>query len=150
MVRHACGWKKKKREFPLVPGASRVSVLCVMCVWWRPRGGLSGTGWRGEGVKSDLNRWSSSLDLYYHVPLERDQGDWDWRLRFNEIPNATGSTQIHFQVNFVTDIISVRWRGRRRKGVWGPPGGLVIGVGNIFCAHPLSSTLAFRDMGTSR
>ena len=23
--------------------------------------------------------WSSSLGLFYHVPLKRDQGNWDWR-----------------------------------------------------------------------
>jgi len=32
---------------------------------------------------SNLNRWSSSLGLFYYVPLKRDQwdlilGDWDW------------------------------------------------------------------------
>jgi len=25
-----------------------------------------------------------------HVPLKRDQGDWDWRLRLNDTPNAIG------------------------------------------------------------
>ena len=30
---------------------------------------------------SNLKRWSSSLGLFYHVPLKRDLGDWDWRLR---------------------------------------------------------------------
>jgi len=37
---------------------------------------------------SNLNRSSSSLGLFYHVPLKRAQGDWDWRLRLNNIPNA--------------------------------------------------------------
>jgi len=32
---------------------------------------------------SNLNRKSCSPGLFYHVPLIRDQGDWDWRLRFN-------------------------------------------------------------------
>jgi len=39
---------------------------------------------------SNLNRWSSSLGLFYHVQLKRDQGDWDWRLRINDTPNAIG------------------------------------------------------------
>jgi len=26
---------------------------------------------------SDVNRWSRSLGLFDHVPLKRDQGDWD-------------------------------------------------------------------------
>jgi len=41
---------------------------------------------------SILNWWSSSLGLFYHVPLKRDLGDWDWRLRWNETPNAIGYT----------------------------------------------------------
>jgi len=41
---------------------------------------------------SILNRWSSSLGLFYHVLLERDQGDWEWRLRLNDTPNAIGWT----------------------------------------------------------
>jgi len=28
---------------------------------------------------SNPNRCSSSLGLFYHVPLKRDQGDWDWK-----------------------------------------------------------------------
>jgi len=39
---------------------------------------------------SNLNRWSSSLCLFYHVLLKRDQGNWDWRLRENVTPNAIG------------------------------------------------------------
>jgi len=31
----------------------------------------------------------SSLRLFCHVPLKRDQSDWDWRIRLNDIPNAT-------------------------------------------------------------
>jgi len=41
---------------------------------------------------SILNRWSSPLGLFYHDSLKRDQGDWDWRLRINHTPNATGCT----------------------------------------------------------
>ena len=33
---------------------------------------------------------SSSLGLWYHVPLQRDQGDWDRRLRLSYNPNAIG------------------------------------------------------------
>ena len=37
-----------------------------------------------------LNRWSSYLGLFYHVPLKREQGDRDWRLRLEDTPNAMG------------------------------------------------------------
>jgi len=37
---------------------------------------------------SNLNWWSSSLGLFYHVPLKRDQGDSDWKLRLNDTPNT--------------------------------------------------------------
>jgi len=37
---------------------------------------------------SNLIRWSSSLGLFNHVPLKRDQEDCDWRLRFNDTPIA--------------------------------------------------------------
>jgi len=39
---------------------------------------------------ASLNRFSSSLGLFCHVPLKRDQGDWDWRLRlrWNDTPNV--------------------------------------------------------------
>jgi len=39
---------------------------------------------------SNLNQCSSSLGLFYLVPLKRNQGDWDWRLRLNDAPNAIG------------------------------------------------------------
>jgi len=41
---------------------------------------------------SNLNRCSSSLGLFYHVPSKRDQGDWDWRLRLNDTTNWIGCT----------------------------------------------------------
>ena len=41
---------------------------------------------------SILNRWSSSPSLFGHVPLKRDQADWDWRLWSNDTSNAIGST----------------------------------------------------------
>jgi len=47
---------------------------------------------------SILNWWSSSLGLFNHVPLKRDQGDWDWRLRVDDTPNAMGCTKLLFQV----------------------------------------------------
>jgi len=30
--------------------------------------------------------------LFYHVPLKRDQGDCEWKLRLNDTPNAIGCT----------------------------------------------------------
>jgi len=41
---------------------------------------------------SNLNWWSSSLGLFYHVPLKRDYEDWDSRLRLNDPPNAIAYT----------------------------------------------------------
>ena len=60
---------------------------------------------------SNLNRRSSSLGLFYHIPLKRDQGDEDWRLRFyNDTPNATGCTSYRKRAYFsyVTHVISDR------------------------------------------
>jgi len=37
---------------------------------------------------SALNRLPSSLGLFYHVPLKRDQVHWDWRIRLNDTPHA--------------------------------------------------------------
>jgi len=37
---------------------------------------------------SNLNRWSNSLGLLYHVPLKRHQRDGNWRLRLNDTPSA--------------------------------------------------------------
>jgi len=39
---------------------------------------------------SNVNRWCSSLGLFWHVPLERDQLEWDWRLRWDDTPNEIG------------------------------------------------------------
>jgi len=39
---------------------------------------------------SNVNRWSSSLGHFCHSLSKRDQRDWDWRLRLNDTPNATG------------------------------------------------------------
>ena len=39
---------------------------------------------------SNLNRSCSFPGLFYHVPLKRDHGDWDWRLRWNDTLNAIG------------------------------------------------------------
>jgi len=41
---------------------------------------------------SKLNRSSSSLLSFWHVPLKRDQLDWDWRMRLNDTLNAIGCT----------------------------------------------------------
>jgi len=43
---------------------------------------------------SNRNRSSSFLGLFCHVPLKRDQGDWDWRLRLSDTPNAIVCTSI--------------------------------------------------------
>jgi len=41
---------------------------------------------------SKLNRLSSSLRLFRHVQLKRDELDWEWRMRLNDTPNAIGCT----------------------------------------------------------
>jgi len=41
---------------------------------------------------SNLNCCSSSLGLFCHLPLKRGPGDWDWRMRMNDTPNAIGCT----------------------------------------------------------
>jgi len=63
-----------------------------VCTW-----GVRGTAsciWSVISSISELNRCSSSLGLFCHVPLERVQGDWDWRLRLEieikDTPNAIG------------------------------------------------------------
>ena len=49
-------------------------------------------------LKRDQQDWDqrlrscSSLGLFCHVPLKRDQRDWEWRLRLNDTPNAIGCT----------------------------------------------------------
>ena len=35
---------------------------------------------------------SNFLGLFCHVPLKRDQWDWDWRFRLNDTPNSIGCT----------------------------------------------------------
>jgi len=62
------------RMSPWVTG----SVCTAYCIW---------------GVISPipkLNRSSSSPRLCCHVPLKRDQLDWDWRMRLNDTPNIIG------------------------------------------------------------
>jgi len=44
---------------------------------------------------SNLNRSSSSLGLFCHVLLKRDQWDRDWRLRLTDTPNAIGCIYTH-------------------------------------------------------
>jgi len=69
------------RTYPLNPSyLSSQSLYTAHCIW------------SVISSSSNLNRWSSPLGLFYHVPLKKDQGDWDWRLRFNDIPNAIGCT----------------------------------------------------------
>ena len=54
---------------------------------------------------SNLNRESSSLGLFYHVPLKRDQRDCDWRLGLNDTPNAIGC--IYVQDVYVQYIFTI-------------------------------------------
>jgi len=73
--------------------------------------------WSVISSSSNLNRCSSSLGLFCQVLWKRDQGDWDWRLRLNDTPNATGWTKssTHDVISFnfqCVDVISCpMWTG---------------------------------------
>jgi len=69
---------------------SRQRAIYVYKDWIFPRGITAYRIWSDISSISHLNRESSSLGLFCHVPLKRDQGDWDWRLRWNVTPNAIG------------------------------------------------------------
>jgi len=76
---------------------SRITCICTAyCIW------------SVVFAFSNLNRWSSSLGLLYHVPLKRDQGDRDWRLRLNDTPNAIGC--INMPTNTLTGINTHEYR----------------------------------------
>ena len=51
--------------------------------------------WSVISLFSNLHRWSNSLGLFCHVPLKRDQGEWDWRLRLSDTPDATDCIRIY-------------------------------------------------------
>jgi len=53
-------------------------------------GGSSYCIWSVISSFSILNRWSSSLGLFCHAPLKRDQRDCDWRLKLNDTPKVIG------------------------------------------------------------
>ena len=58
--------------------------------------------WSGISSISNLNRWSSSLGLFYHVPLKRDQGDWDWKTKCHSKCNRLCthiSTHTHISIH---------------------------------------------------
>jgi len=70
--------------------------LSVKCLWmaisWNGYFFIS-TAWCIWSVIpaiSNVNRCSNSLGLLCHVSFKKDQGDWDWRLRLNNTPNAIG------------------------------------------------------------
>jgi len=48
--------------------------------------------WSVVSPISQLNQCSSSLPLFCHILLKRDQFDWDSRLRLNDTPIAIGCT----------------------------------------------------------
>jgi len=89
----------------VVDHAVMFSQVCCMCtlIWSHEkicnksakyyRFGTAYCIWSVIFSFSNLNRWSSSLGLFYHVPLKRDQGDWNWRLRYDDTPNAIGFTE---------------------------------------------------------
>jgi len=79
-VRFLASWAE--REFTDENSQKRVLISTFTAYWI----------WSVISSFSNLNRWSSSLGLFYHVPLKRDQWDWAWRLRLNDTPNAIGYT----------------------------------------------------------
>jgi len=55
---------------------------------------------------SNLNRWFTHLGFFCHVPLKRDQWDWDWKFRLNDIANAICCTHwslIHLSHNVLNE-----------------------------------------------
>jgi len=69
-----------------------VCVCVYVCV--RDMTSIVDCIWSVISSFSNLNRWSSSPGLFYHVPLKRDQRNWDWRLRLNDTPNAIGCNML--------------------------------------------------------
>ena len=66
--------------------------------------------WRVIHSFSNPNRWSSSLGLFCHVPLKRDQRHWDWRLRLNDTANAIGCPMLSIYISICIDSYSIyRW-----------------------------------------
>jgi len=58
--------------------------------------------WSAISSFSNLNWCSSSPGLFYHVPLKRDRGDWDWRLRWNVTRNT-------ISYNFYKNVFYWNW-----------------------------------------
>jgi len=58
-------------------------------------------------LSPNRNRCSSSLGLFCHVPLKRDQGDWDRRLGLNATPNAIGCNGMISLLGFCQFVINV-------------------------------------------
>ena len=54
--------------------------------------------WSVISSMSNVNRDSSSLGLFCHGPLKRDQGDWDWTLKLNHTPNAIGCIFLNHEI----------------------------------------------------
>jgi len=78
---------------------SRYSLLLTHIYWhyhtFTDTNAPQGTAyciWSVISSFSNLNRRSSSLGLFCHVPLKRDRRDWDWRLSLNDAANAIGCT----------------------------------------------------------
>ena len=69
---------------------------CIWCAYvWCEHTCAAYCIWSVISSFSNLNRGSSSPNLFYSVSLKRDQGYWDWRLRLNDTPNAIGCIFLH-------------------------------------------------------
>ena len=76
---------------PLLNRGKKTDITTFYCIW------------SIISSFSNLNRWPSSLGLFYHVPLKRDQGDWDSRLRIKRhfnFQNAIRGTYCMYSESF--------------------------------------------------
>jgi len=62
--------------------------------------------WRVISSISNLNPCSSSLGFFCHVPLKRDQGDWNWKLRLDDTANAIDCTAYRVAKTYKASIVT--------------------------------------------
>jgi len=86
-----------KAAYASSPPCIRCKYICITCICFRCKCSAY-CFWSVISLHSNLNRQFRSLRLFYHVPLKRDQGDWDWRSRLNDTPNAIGCICMWYRV----------------------------------------------------
>ena len=80
-VAEVLGWLVKLKD----TGAVDVTACCI---------------WNVISPIQKFSRWSSSLRLFFYVPLKRDQWDGEWRMRLKDTANAMGCTYIFNTADF--------------------------------------------------